>query len=140
MNLEEGFKIERPDLLIPWKIRENQLIVLFKDYPLRHVTSGYFTTSCVSLCGLSHELGFHFHPRDEGVLVELEFFRQAYPDQAASFHEFQMHLEATFGPPSATSSDSDGFPSHFWSVGGTSIRHVVFDRFGPEEHVRIQHA
>ena len=140
MNLAEGFQIEQPALLVPWKIREDELQRLFSGHPLCHVTAGYFTTSCVSLTGLTHELGFHFHPRGGGVLVELEFFRRAYPDMIASYQEFQRHLEATFGPPTSTSPGSEGLPSHSWSVSGASIRHLVFDRFGPEEHVRIQRA
>jgi hypothetical protein len=139
INLCEGFRIEEPSLLVPWKIRESRLKQLFHDHSLRHVTAGYYTTSCTSLGGLAHELGFHFHPRGGGVLIELEFFRRAYPDLSASYLEFQQHLEFTFGPPTTTSPGTEGLPSHSWSVPCASIRHFVFDRFGPEEHVRIQH-
>jgi hypothetical protein len=139
INLCEGFRIEEPSLLVPWKIRESQLTQLFLDHPLRHVTAGYYTTSCTSLCGLAHMLGFHFHPRRGGVLVELEFFRRAYPDMSASYREFQQHLESTFGSPTSTTPGNEGFPSCTWSVPGATVRHFVFDRFGPEEHVRIQH-
>jgi hypothetical protein len=139
MNLSDGFQMEEPALLIPWGIREAQLQQLFATHSLCHVTRGYYTTSCVSLHGLRHELGFHFEPRTGGILSELEFFRRAYPDLAASYHEFQRHLEASFGSPASSSPGSEGFLSHTWSPGGAVIRHFVFDRFGPEEHVRIQH-
>ncbi|MBA2489451.1 MAG: hypothetical protein H0V36_09070 [Chloroflexi bacterium] len=82
-------------------------------------------------------LGFHFDPRNNGRLVELEFFRSSYRDQQASFDEFQRHLEVTYGPATRSGPGDEGFPWYEWDVAGTSIRHFVFDRFGPEEHLRI---
>jgi hypothetical protein len=138
MDLSSGFQIESPELFIPWKISETQLQGIFVNQPLRHITQGYFTAPCASLGGLSHELGFHFRPRGKGVLIELEFFRTSYADQAASYQEFQRHLEVTFGPPTITTTGSHSFPSHTWRLPGADVVHFIFDRFGPEEHVRIK--
>jgi len=138
MDISKGFQIEQPRLLIPWGIREAQLRQIFQGHVLRHITDGYYTTSCISLSGLSHELGFHFNPRVGGVLVEYEFFRRSYPDQAASYAEFQRHLEATFGSPTISSAGSEGFPTQVWRIDDAEIAHYVFDRFGPEEHVMIR--
>jgi len=101
---------------------------------LRRVRRGYYCLSCTSLGGLRHELGCHF---DRG-LQELEFFRKAYPDQRASFNEFQHHFESAFGPPTETTPGSEGLPNHRWVFPGFEIVHVVYDRFGPEEHMRIR--
>ena len=138
MDISRGFQIEQPELFIPWKVSEPDLQQIFGGHPLRHVTHGYFTTHCISLGGLSHELGFHFHPRGGGVLIELEFFRTSYADQAGSYQEFQRHLEQTFGQPTTTTPGSEGFPSHTWRLTGAEVVHFVYDRFGPEEHVRIK--
>lgn len=138
MDISSGFQIEQPALFIPWKVSETDLQKICDGQLLRHVTHGYFTTHCTSLGGLSHELGFHFHPRGGGVLIELEFFRTSYADQAASYQEFQQHLEQTFGQPTTTTPGSDGFPSHTWQLTGAEVVHFVYDRFGPEEHVRIK--
>jgi hypothetical protein len=138
MDISRGFQIEQPELFIPWKVSETELQKIFDGQLLRHVTHGYFTTHCTSLGGLSHELGFHFHPRGEGVLIELEFFRTSYADQAGSYQEFQQHLETTFGQPTTTTPGSEGFPSHTWRLPGAEVVHFVYDRFGPEEHVRIK--
>jgi hypothetical protein len=138
MDISKGFQIEQPELFIPWKVSETELQKIFGGQLLRHVTHGYFTTHCISLGGLSHELGFHFHPRGGGVLIELEFFRTSYADQAGSYQEFQQHLEKTFGQPVTTTSGTEGFPSHTWKFPGAEIVHFVYDRFGPEEHVRIK--
>ena len=83
-------------------------------------------------------LGFHFEPRRGGRLVELELFRSSYPDLQASFEEFQLHLESTFGPARRTGPGDAGFTWYEWRREGSTIRHWVFDRFGPEEHVQIR--
>ncbi len=137
MDLERGFQVEDPSVFVPWGIGEDEVRRLI---PSAHqVTDGYLVTEVVSLTGLRHMLGFHFDPRLNGRLVEFEFFRRSYPHQAASVHAFQRHLEATFGPPHETEAGDEGEPpSHRWSIPGVTIRHYIIDRFGPEEHVRIQ--
>jgi hypothetical protein len=137
MDLDSGFKIEDPPITVPFLIGEDELRKLVGSR-LRHVTTGYFTVSCCSLGGLEHELGFHFEPRSGGRLVELEFFRRAYPDQAQSFAEFQKHFEREFGEPARTVDGPEGLPSHVWELGRFAIVHCVYDRFGPEEHMRIR--
>jgi hypothetical protein len=39
MKIDKGFKIEKPDIFIPWDFDENELTQLFKDKSLRHVTT-----------------------------------------------------------------------------------------------------
>jgi len=102
------------------------------------VTRGYFTISCVSLGGLHHELGFHFLPRGGDHLHEFEFFRRSYPDQVASYREFQKHFEHAFGPPTRSTPGTEGYSRHEWEAPGARIIHFVQDRFGLEEHMRIE--
>src|SRR5262245_19993290 len=123
MDLSKGFQIEEPNVFVPWNIRETQFKQGFDRLQLRCVTDGYFTTHCISLTGLSHELGFHFYPRNDGALVEFEFFRKSYADLAASYQQFQSHLEQTFGLPTVTIPGLEGFPSHTWSTPGAEIVH-----------------
>jgi len=138
MDISRGFQIEYPRVFIPWKISEAELLQVLDGHPSRLVTHGYITTHCISLDGLPHELGFHFHPREGGTLIEFEFFRTSYTDHTGSFQEFQQHLETKFGQPTNTSLGSVGFPSHSWCLPGAEVVHYVYDRFGPEEHVRIK--
>ena len=137
MDISEGFQIEEPDVFVPWGVSEAELSDLLGSH-LRHVTDGYYTVSCHSLGGMKHELGFHFEPRHNGKLHELEFFRRSYADQAGSYKQFQRHFEQAFGPPDRTEPGTEGFASHEWHRPGAVIRHYVFDRFGPEEHMRIR--
>jgi hypothetical protein len=137
MDIRHGFSLESPAATIPWGISEVELKTLLGS-ALRRVTKGYSTVSCTSLGGLCHELGFHFEPRTGGRLVELEFFRRAHPDQEASYREFQEHFENQFGPPATVLSGSEGLPTCEWHFGPVSIRHFVFDRFGPEKHMRVR--
>jgi hypothetical protein len=140
VKINEGFQIETPNVFVPWGLHESDLRSLLNVFGLRSVTHGYYTLSCTSLGGLAHELGFHFYPRSGGILNELEFFRRSDEDQKASFEEFQKHFEAVFGKPTTGQSGLEGFPSYVWDLNGARILHYVFDRFGPEEHMRIQKA
>ena len=42
-----------------------------------------------------------------------------------------------FGEPNTERSETEGFPAFSWQLDGVTIVHYVFDRFGPEEHMRI---
>lgn len=124
-------------MFVPWGISTEELVDLLPSPP-RRVTGGYYTIACTSLGGLHHQLGFHFRPRPSGRLRELEFFRTAYPDINDSFQQFQRHLVATFGEPAEQFDGDQGLPGYTWKLGPAQIQHYVFDRFGPEEHVRIR--
>jgi hypothetical protein len=121
---------------VHWGMTEADLLATLPAGP-RHVTDGYYVVDCTSLAGLSLALGFHFRPRENGGLRELEFFRRSCPDIRASYEEFQRHLEAVFGTPASTSPGYEDLPSCSWQSGGATVRHYVIDRFGPEEHVSI---
>lgn len=138
MEISKGFQIDNPKTFVPWNIDENKLIELFNDQKLKHVTTGYYTTSCDSLNGLTCMLGFHFEPRMNGKLKELEFFRLYYSDQKKSFNEFQRYFVGGFGNPTKTSKGSEGFNNYEWILNDIVIVHFIFDRFGPEEHMRIK--
>ena len=136
MDLRSTFDIEDPRVSVPWGATEEQLVNLLASASPRRVTRGYITLRVRVLGGLNCILGFHF--RESGRLSELEFFRTSYPDQHASFDEFQRHFEQAFGPPSGTEAGDHGFPSHEWRVPGARVVHYVINRFDPEEHMRIQ--
>lgn len=138
MGLDAGFQIEEPPVFVPWGVSESELRGLLPNG--HRVTDGYYVVECSSLGSLRHQLGFHFEPRVGGRLVELEFFRQEYPDLQQSYDDFQARLEATFGPPSETAPGSweQAMPTHRWAHGRAEVTHLVYDRFGPEEHVRIR--
>lgn len=136
VDLSEGFQIEEPDTFVLWGMTEMELLTTLPITP-KHVTTGYYVIDCTSLSGLHHALGFHFRPRENGALRELEFFRRSYPDLRESYAEFQRHLETAFGIPVSESPGDQGLPNCTWQSGGATIRHYVLDRFGPEEHVNI---
>ena len=136
MKIESGFTIEKPNAFIPWGIHRNQLKMILGP-ELRCVSLDYYSISCESLGGMKHQLGFHFD--SNARLKELEFFRDTYPDQDASYKEFQKHFEATFGTPTETGEGEEGFPYHIWYLNEVTIAHSVWNRFGLEEHMRIIH-
>lgn len=135
MDLRAGFDINEPSVTVPWGITEAQLEKLLHQTPPRRVSRAYLTIPVTVLGGLKCMLGFHF--RDSAKLSELEFFRTAYPDQRASFDEFQEYFERAFGAPTHTAEGDAGLPHYEWRLPGATIRHYVLDRFGPEEHMRV---
>ena len=137
MYINRGFQIDNPKAFIPWGITEQQLISILGD-KLRRVTDGYYSLTCESLGGLKHELGFHFEPRRRGLLQLFEFFRRSYPDLHASFDEFQSYFVREFGAPTKSKAGSEGFPDYTWRLKNVIIKHYIFDRFGPEEHMTIE--
>ncbi|MCK0108828.1 hypothetical protein MWU58_05955 [Flavobacteriaceae bacterium S0825] len=138
MEIEKGFKIDSPDVFVPWNISEKEFVKLFETNKLKNVANGYYTISCESLDGLKCFIGFHFDPRRNGILNELEFFRLDYTNQKASFEDFQFHFEKAFGNPNLKSKGKEGFDNYQWSINEIRIMHYIFDRFGNEEHMRIR--
>ena len=137
MDLTSGFPLTAPLKFIPWRISNLELEDLFDGYALKKVKHGYYTLKCEPLPGLHCVLGFHLHEYD--VLTELEFFKtlQSEADIAASYADFQRHFETTFGPPTKTEKGAEGFPAYEWILPGARIIHLVRERFGPEELMRI---
>lgn len=149
MDISRGFQIEQPELFVPWKISPSRLQRIFSGHVLRCISEkDYFTTSCTSLGGLNHELGFHFERLFLGLfgparLVRLQFFRASYPavgisdHLAASYHEFQRHLETTFGKPTNSFPGTEGFDTHVWRFCDVKVTHCVYERFTIAENVGI---
>ena len=136
MNISEGFSVNSPSIFVPWGINSTELTKLFEGHSLRKVTRGYYTIDCEPLTDLHCCLGFHLRPSDS--LIELEFFRRDYSDQKKSFDEFQSHFENEFGPPTKSEQGNEGFSFYSWCLEAVEIVHFVYDRFGPEEHMRIK--
>jgi hypothetical protein len=139
MNIVKGFQIDLPPIFIPWKITASQLIELFGSYPNKKITETYYTSECSSLNGLKCFIGFHFDYKD-GKLMELEFFRKSYDDQTQSFYEFQQFFEEAFGKPTNSKPGTEGFNNYEWIIDDVRIIHLIYDRFGPEEHMHIMKA
>jgi hypothetical protein len=137
MDLITGFQLSAPPKVIPWRINNLELEDLFDGYALKKVKHGYYTLKCEPLQGLHCVLGFHLHEYD--VLTELEFFKplQSEADIAPLYAEFQHHFETEFGPPKKTEMGTEGFPSYEWTLPGAKIIHLVRERFGPEQRMRI---
>ena len=142
MDIRCGFKIDEPDVFVPWDVNEDllgsligdRLRVVLKKKPSPIGDYTYYVVTCKSLDGLNHKLGFHFK---DGNLYKLEFFRKSAQDIKGSFEEFQRYFEKGFGPPLKQLGISEGFPIYEWTFGKITILHWVNDRFGLEEHMEI---
>lgn len=137
MDVARGFQIEYPSTFLPWGATEEEVLDLLARAP-RRVTDGYHTVDCTALGGLLLTAGFHFDPRQDGRLREVELFRAHSEELATSFARFQHHLELTFGPPHTTTRRPQWYPDHQWRFGHVRVRHFAQRRFVHEEHVRIE--
>ena len=134
MDLSQGFQIEDPEVFVPWNVTMDELLEILPIRP-RHVatTCGI---DCMSLSGLKSTLWFHLLPVEDGRLREFSFIRSGH--ERESFDMIQTHLEATFGPPTSTSTGLRGYPEFKWTVGPARVSHYVVDGLqGPEHHTRI---
>jgi hypothetical protein len=71
------------------------------------------------------------------VLIEFEIFLLDQTALGRSYALVQRHLEQTFGRPTSTTEGLEGYQNHKWKAGRVEIRHLVRDRFGPEEKTQF---
>lgn len=135
LDLRSGLRIDAPPIFVPWETAEGNLAPLFGT-AVRCVKTGYWTVPVCVFGDLDCCLGFHFSKA--GRLAEFELFRNRPMDLAASFADFQQHLERAFGLATWTEPGQIDFPCCKWLVPGVEVLHYVIDRFGLEEHVRIR--
>ena len=134
MDIERGFEIDDPTAFVPWGIGEGDLADRL-PHTVRRIADGYHTADCTALGGLLVTAGFHFRPRQDGVLHRVELFRGETLDLGTSYARFQDHLERTFGAPHRTGPGSGAYPHHEWRFGEVTIWHKVTARFSTEEQI-----
>ena len=140
MYLSDGLQIDSPAVVVPWLISEDALQQLLPDSSLRRVTTGYYTLRARVWGGIELVVGFHFDPRRGGSLREFEIFRPN-PDEMTdqeSYRELQDVLETRLGPPTESVGETGNYPSAAWYDSEYSVRHLVQNRFGDEEILRIK--
>jgi len=140
MNITRGFQIEQPNVFIPWGISEQRLRALLASSNLRQITKGHYSISCLSLGDLAHELDFHFKPRLNGELSELEIYLRNARNPSSSFKRLQKHVESFFGAPDETKHVRRVFPeySYTWKIKGITIEHHVINRISEIDCIRIK--
>lgn len=144
MDITEGFQIDEPNALIKWGITESELKSILSR-SLKKVTDGYYTIRCKSMGGLEHYLGFHFFPRNNGTLSELEIFSGPKGDLENTYLEYRKHLISTFGnadvsKPGGKTYEKFEHDWQEWHRGGVTISHLIHYRFGTEQVLRIKNA
>jgi hypothetical protein len=140
MEIKEGLKIDNPNVSIAWDIDEQGLKGALGDN-VHMVTDRYYVAKrCKLLGGLECNIGFHFGKKH---MESFEFFRDPFDPNDAhniirkSFDEFQMYFEKEFGNATYTKPGIEEFTDYLWDIGDFVIFHMVFNRYGLEEHVEI---
>jgi hypothetical protein len=62
-----------------------------------------------------------------------------YDNQQKSFDEFQNSF-IRFWTTNKCNKENEGFNNYEWRINDVQIVHYVFDRFGPEEHMKNKKA
>ena len=137
MDITEGFKLDEPNVFVPWEIDENGISTLLEEHKIHKVTEHYYTLESKCFDGLECTIGFYFN-KEGNKINKIGFFRQNYKGSLEdSFKDFQFYLEKSFGPPQGINND-EKFPRYSWQFNkDILIFHYVYDRFGPEENVYI---
>ena len=134
-----GLKINRPMVFIPWDIKENEFIEMFKNHNIRKVVEkNYFIEDVDFLNEKNCNMGVAF----KETLYEISFSRQnynGYDGLIKSFENFQISLEKAYGKPNKRKEVLINFESCEWNINKKiKIFHYVIDRFGLEEHLCIE--
>lgn len=136
-DLEYGYPLDKPPLTVPWGLSRRELVRALSTHGLVASDKDNFVLSCTSLSGLSHQLQFRFDAVYGPKRYMLALVRPQESDVSQSFDTFQRHLEMTFGPPSSSEENDDGWPFHTWNIGDFIVHHSVIVRFMPSENVLI---
>jgi len=139
MDITQGFKIDKPDIFVPWGISINEFHeILPEDWRnndnFRKVTKSYYCISGAALGLESTDIGFHFK---RNQLNQIELFDPNQKDMNEGFKIYQSSLIKEFGTPARTIEYDDLPPSNEWKFGKYRILHFAQERFGPETHLRF---
>jgi len=126
MDIEKGFEIENLSIFLPWGIHRTEMHQLLKGLGLVQRERDFYTMNCVSMGGISDEIGLHTSNK-HGHLYEISFYHYQKQAPKELFKKFQEHLEATFGRPTGCGQDSE-FSSSKWEFKDGWIQHYVVDR------------
>lgn len=134
-NLEKGLQFDKPNLFIPWKIDERELIRLTSPYGLIDRSDEYnmYVLPC-SIFGIDNlEIVFRFDATP-GSLQNVEIYRKIQSDD--DFENTQEELEKALCNGTEPDSSNGGY---FWSFGDTKLSHYVWDSAdGPIQMITIE--
>lgn len=150
MDIAKGFQIEQPLIFVPWGVPAEAIESLFPRGVLeRCAGDGFLLDSCKGLGGLDLRLVFRFDTasgalceivlgsRKTGFKVRHSRNKMRHIPIEVLYDQLQAHLEATFGPPAASSpgEGSVEFPDHIWLFRGVRIEHCAGEHFGVAQAV-----
>lgn len=135
-NLEKGIQLDDPELFIPWKIDEVELMRLANPLGLIDRSDEYnvYALPC-SMFGIGKvEMIFRFDSTP-GSLQRVEFQIPIVSDE--DFSKTQSILELAFGQETLVSNEEK--IQHLWTFGDTKISHDIWDSAsGPIQMIIIE--
>ena len=76
MDIARAFPLEVPRLDVPWGLTEQAFLDLVRQYRPQKITNGHYEMRCKFFGLPESPVHFHFEPRTNGRLSQIEFFRK----------------------------------------------------------------
>src|SRR5688572_10321939 len=99
MDITRAFPLDKPRIDLTWGLTEQGFLELLREYLPQKVTNGHYQMSCRFFALPESVVHFHFEPRTNGRLCEIEFFRKPQRQKKKGFDQLQHALEKHLGPP-----------------------------------------
>ena len=136
MDITRGFPLDRPRIDLKWGLTEQGFLELLTECGPQKITNGHYEMRC-RFFGLPESVvHFHFEPRTNGRLCEIEFFRKPKRQKKKGFDQLQLALEKYLGPPTRRDhTRSVELESTYWRLGKVSVAHEYYYQFGQYEKI-----
>lgn len=134
MEIERGFQLESPPIVLLWGTPQDDLLAI---KGIQQITNEYLILTTTALRGLPLRIGLHLRHRR---LNQIELMRQNELPLKDSFDDFQTRLEAEFGKPVVSLPADGGYTFFEWRFGTVSITHSVIERFVLQELVLVSNS
>jgi len=127
MDLTRAFPLDVPRLDVPWGLTEQAFLDLVRPYRPQKITNGHYEMRCKFFGLPESPVHFHFEPRTNGRLSQIEFFRKPQRQKKKGFDQLQRSLEKYLGAPTQRDEarGDDVQPAH-WQVGKVSVAHEYY--------------
>src|ERR1051325_9152807 len=96
-GITRALPLEDPAVELRWGLNERGFRDHFKEKALEQITAGHFKIRCRLLGGMDSEVHFHFAPRRDGRLTQVEIYRQPKRHRQKGFDDWQARLTALLG-------------------------------------------
>jgi hypothetical protein len=136
MDITRAFPLDVPRLDLAWGLTEQAFLEMLRPYRPQKITNGHYEMRCRFFGLPESPVHFHFEPRTDGRLSQVEFFRKPQRQKRKGFDQLQRSLEKYLGVPTRREqARSDEVHPVHWQLGKVSVAHEYYYHGGHYEKV-----